>query len=150
MVCQSCMLTFPGSGLPPYEAPVMIAEKRKLFFSFLTLPAFLAASRSCGTALTSDSGWGCICPSSTSWSYVVLMMPSKPSKDSGTIAPAAFNAAFLSCRDSKHHVCFTASQHAEAGVFAMILLLVDILCTPPPKEAQRHIQGGGGGGANTI
>jgi len=24
-----------GSGLPPYEAPVMIAEKRKLFFSFL-------------------------------------------------------------------------------------------------------------------
>jgi hypothetical protein len=23
-----------GSGLPPQEAPVMIAEKRKLFFSF--------------------------------------------------------------------------------------------------------------------
>jgi len=23
-----------GSGLPPYEAPVIIAEKRKLFFFF--------------------------------------------------------------------------------------------------------------------
>ena len=25
-----------SSGLPPQEAPVMIAEKRKLFFSFLS------------------------------------------------------------------------------------------------------------------
>ena len=31
------MVIAPGySGLPPEEAPVMIAEKRKLFFSFLT------------------------------------------------------------------------------------------------------------------
>ncbi len=26
-----------GSGLPPQESPVMIAEKRKLFFSFLSV-----------------------------------------------------------------------------------------------------------------
>ena len=26
-----------SSGLPPVEAPVMIVEKRKLFFSFLSL-----------------------------------------------------------------------------------------------------------------
>ena len=25
-----------SSGLPPWEAPVMIAEKRRLFFSFLS------------------------------------------------------------------------------------------------------------------
>ena len=25
-----------GSGLPPWEAPVMIAERRKLFFLFLS------------------------------------------------------------------------------------------------------------------
>ncbi len=33
-----------SSGLPPWEAPVMIAEKRNLFFSFLQAAA-LGGSR---------------------------------------------------------------------------------------------------------
>ena len=42
-----------SSGLPPWEAPVMIAEKRKLFFSFSfhSHIAFLLLCRS-------DCDWG--------------------------------------------------------------------------------------------
>lgn len=114
-----------------------------------TFPAFLAASRSCGTALTSYSGWGWICPSSTSWSYVVLMMPSKPSKDSGTMAPAAFNAAFLSCRDEQ-------PPHLPDSIFACRSWWVCNECAPctnllpPHKEAQRHIPGNRVWGPNTT
>ncbi len=44
-VCSLCCVhsLCKSSGLPPWEAPVMIAEKRKLFFSFLFPCASLPA-----------------------------------------------------------------------------------------------------------
>jgi len=44
-----------GSGLPPQEAPIMTAEKRKLFFSFVVLIAWQTSTvshpRSTGVSL---------------------------------------------------------------------------------------------------
>jgi len=38
LLCLWAMAYGHSSGLPPWEAPVIIAEKRKLFFSFSFLP----------------------------------------------------------------------------------------------------------------
>ncbi len=35
MLCYHAYIIHHCSGLPPQEAPIMIAEKRKVFFSFL-------------------------------------------------------------------------------------------------------------------
>ena len=70
----------------------------------LTLPAFLAASRSMGTAGAATSCLGWMVPSATKPSYACLIAPSRPSNESGTAAPASFRAVFLACTGLHHNL----------------------------------------------
>ncbi len=45
-----------SSGLPPWEAPVMIAEKRNLFFSYVTSTSWQRAATHCRSTNASTAG----------------------------------------------------------------------------------------------
>jgi len=105
-----------------------------------TLPAFIAASRSCGIPGTSTSAAGVITPSPTNRSYVSLIAASNPSNDSGTAAPASRSAAFLACADS-------ASPPLRAPAWPNWTSDLKSLAQVPLTQATTGLETWGGAGA---
>ena len=65
-----------SSGLPPQEAPIMIAEKRKLFFSFLFLSFLFFSSVSNGRDAFPEQieQWG-VQQDMANWAVIAAFMP---------------------------------------------------------------------------